>query len=368
MKVPSRIPVELGDRRYDIWIGSGHLGRFGTVLRNLPLEGQAVVLSNRTILARYGVRVTRALKRAGFPVRTVAVGDSERSKSLATLSRVLRQLADFDRPGRRLFLVLMGGGVVGDLGGLAAGLYRRGIPCVQLPTTLLAQVDSAIGGKTAVDLPHGKNLVGLIVQPRLVYIDLEFLRTLPDRQFRSGLAEVIKCGVIRDAGLFSRLEQVSFADLRRSEEDLGWVIARAARVKASWVASDEYERRGQRTLLNFGHTFGHALEAASGYTRAYTHGEAVALGMQVASEIARRLGKISARDARRLRQVLERMGLPVRAKGVARSKIWRAMAYDKKWIRTTHRWVLPMGIGRSEVRDGVPDRVVRSAVESVLEG
>ncbi len=367
MSSSRRIQVPLGGRKYDIVVGSGHLGKLGKEFHRLALGGQAVVLSNPTVLRRYRTRVLSVLKKSGFDARVLAVGDSERSKSLAGLGKVLQGLADLDRPGRRPFLVLLGGGVVGDLGGLAAAVYRRGIPYVQLPTTLLAQVDSSIGGKTAIDLPHGKNLVGVIYQPRLVFIDLKFLRSLPNRQFRSGLAEIVKCGVIRDAELFSRLERVRLSTLRRDADLLAWVIGRAVQVKATLIGADECEKKGRRTLLNFGHTFGHALEAATDYGSAYTHGEAVALGMSVAVEIALRLRRLQAPEARRIRDLVRRMGLPLQAKGVARARIRKAMAHDKKWTRT-NRWVLPVGIGRAVVAEGIPERVIRPAVESVLEG
>jgi 3-dehydroquinate synthase len=257
---------------------------------------------------------------------------------------------------------------VGDLGGLAAGLYRRGIRYVQVPTTLLAQVDSSIGGKTAVDLPHGKNLVGMFYQPGVVLIDPAFLRTLPDRQFRSGLAEVIKSGVIADARLFSLLEGTTLQKLRRDEPLLQEIISRTVRVKASLVSKDELETKGLRTLLNFGHTFGHAVEAAVGFRRIFTHGEAVAGGMQVASDISRRLGRMPEQEHRRLMTLIRRMGLPVRAPGLPPAKLRRAMSHDKKWGKGKNRWVLPDRIGRCTVRDAVPERTVRQAIESFLEG
>jgi len=224
---------------------------------------------------------------------------------------------------------------------------------VQIPTTLVAQVDSSIGGKVGVDLPEGKNLIGLIVQPRGVFVEIGFLRTLPDRQFRSGLAEALKCGVIRDARLFEALERTSVRDLRRDERRLAWVVARTVRVKASLVEADERETRGLRTLLNFGHTFGHALEAATGYGGAVTHGEAVAAGMVAAAGISRRLGLISGPVEERIRRAIAGLGLPTRVRGVKRSTLRRAMAQDKKWAVAKSRWVLPAGIGRCVVRAGV---------------
>ena len=363
-----RISVELGPRAYDVLIGSDHLRRLGTQLKSRDLGTHAVLISNPTILRRHGSKLRQALAGGGFELREITVPDSERSKSLPTLQRLLLRLADLDGPGRRLFLVLAGGGVVGDLGGLAAGLYRRGIPYVQVPTTLLAQVDSSLGGKTGVDLPQGKNLAGLFYQPRFVFIELDFLATLPDRQFRSGLAEVAKCGVILDAQLFSFLERCSVADLRRETKSLGWVIARAVQVKASVVAVDELETKGIRTILNFGHTLGHAIEAASHYRRAYTHGEAVALGMLAATRISLQLKKISAGDAHRIVQLIERLGLPTSIRGLTVPSLQRAMAHDKKWSMGKNRWVLPTGIGRCKVDGQVPERVVRSSIRSLLEG
>lgn len=369
MKIPvRRIRVPLGSRGYDVVIGAGHLASLGPLLRRMRLGTHAVVVSNATILSRHGAALRRTLERAGIPVTVVTVADSEKSKSIPSLGRLLGRIADADAPGRRLFLVLAGGGVVGDLGGVAAGLYRRGVPYVQVPTTLLAQVDSSIGGKTAVDLPQGKNLAGLVLQPRLVFIDLAFLRTLPDRQFRSGLAEALKCGVIRDAALFRRLERTDVERLKRDERLLAWVVARAVAVKAGVVGRDEHETKGIRTVLNFGHTFGHAVETALGYTRAITHGEAVAVGMAAAAGIARRLGMLSAAEQGRITGAIGKLGLPVSVRGVDLAKVRRAMAHDKKWFSGKNRWVLPAGIGRCAVRPGVPESAVRAAIRGVMEG
>ena len=353
---------------YDIRIGFKHLKRLSPLVQKLKLGTHPVVVTNPTILRSHADPVKRALAAGGFDVRTLTIPDTEQSKSMKGLSRVLSQLAALDRPGRKLFLVLVGGGVVGDLGGLAAGLYRRGIPYVQIPTTLLAQVDSSIGGKTAVDLPQGKNLVGLFYQPRLVFIDVDFLRTLPVRQFRSGLAEVAKCGVIRDAALFRFLERTSVQALRRSPKSLRWVITRAAQVKASVVEADERETRGIRTLLNFGHTFGHAVEAAAGYRGTYTHGEAVAVGMVVAARIAQKLAMISSDSALRIVRLVRRMGLPSSVRGLSVQKIMRAMGHDKKWDVGRNRWVLPTGIGSALVRRDVPEAVVKRVISETVEG
>ncbi len=368
MRSPDRIPVRLGPRRYDIRIGSRHLERLAPLIRTLKLGTHPVVLTNPTILRSHAHAVKRVLAASGFDVQTVTIPDTEQSKSLKGLSRLLSQLAGLDLPGRKLFLLLVGGGVVGDLGGLAAGLYRRGIPYIQVPTTLLAQVDSSIGGKTAIDLPQGKNLVGLFEQPRMVFIEVDFLRTLPVRQLRSGLAEVAKCGVIRDPALFRFLEQTSVEALRRSPRSLWWVVARAAQVKVSLVEADERETRGLRTLLNFGHTFGHAVEAATGYSGTYTHGEAIAAGMMMATGIARELKMISLDSAQRIGRLIHHLGLPTGVRHVSTQSIMKAMAHDKKWDVGRNRWVLPTGIGKAVVRRGIPGSIVKRVIQETVEG
>ena len=362
----SRIPVRLDSRRYDVLIGSRHANRFVSEIRRLKCGTHPIVLSNSSLLKNHARFIVHTLSRSGFPVQVLAVADTERSKSLRTMSRLLHALADQDAPGRRLFLILVGGGVVGDVGGVVAGLYRRGIPYLQVPTTLLAQVDSSIGGKTAVDLPQGKNLVGLFYQPRLVFIELGFLRTLPDRQFRSGLSEVAKCGIIRDPELFAFLERTPLVQLRHSTEKLGWLVSRAVKVKTAVVEADERETRGIRTILNFGHTFGHALETATHYAGSLTHGEAVAVGMRVATEIACRLGKLGDPEAKRIGRLLEHLGLPTTFRGVSLSEILQAMSHDKKWS-TGRNWVLPTGIGRVVVVKAVPERTIRAAIKTVME-
>lgn len=361
-----RIPVKVGVP-YDIWVGFGRLGRLGAKVKRLRLGTHAVVLSTLP-LRRYAVQVRKEMDRAGIPSFSLWVPDTERSKSMGTLTHLLDTLAQRDAPGRRLFLVTVGGGVVGDLGGLAAGLYQRGIPYIQVPTTLLAQVDSSIGGKTAVDLPHGKNLVGLFYHPRLVFVDGAFLSSLSDRQFRSGLAEVAKCGIIQDAPIVSFLEGSSAARLRRSPKRMMKLIGRSIRVKVALVEKDEREIRGLRTLLNFGHTFGHALEAATGYSGVYTHGESVSIGMRVAMEISVRLKRISRHDADRILRLLKHLGLPTELRGnFPRRRIFQAMAHDKKWAKAPSRWVLPVGVGRAVVQPRVPPAVVRAAVRCALE-
>ncbi|MDP3767805.1 MAG: 3-dehydroquinate synthase family protein, partial [Dehalococcoidia bacterium] len=251
-----------------------------------------------------------------------------------------------------------GGGVVGDVAGFVAAVYRRGVPVVQLPTTLLAQVDSAIGGKTGVDLPQGKNLLGAFYQPRLVYNNLTVLRGLPPRQRRSGLAEIIKYGAIADPALFAYLETHLAACLALVPRAVRVLIERSCAIKARVVSEDERETRDVRVRLNFGHTLGHALEAATGYRR-FTHGEAIAVGMCFAAHLSWAHGRLSEPAFWRIVTVIERAGLPSRVRGVRVQEVLRAMRYDKKFARGRPRWVLLQRLGAAQVTEDVPEEMVR---------
>ncbi len=359
------IQVRLGKRSYPVFVGNGVLPRLGSILRKLDLGSRAAVVTTGPIYRLYGRRTARAFAAAGIKTVFRQVPDTEKSKSLRCAGRLLTWLAEI-RPKDRLFLVAFGGGVVGDLTGFAAAIYRRGIPYVQLPTTLLSQVDSSIGGKTAVDLPHGKNLAGAFYQPRLVFIDTDFLQTLPPREVRCGLAEVVKYGVIKDPGLFAFLEKNLEAILNRDPAALAEIIYRCARIKARVVETDEYDRTEKRMILNFGHTLGHAIEAAAGYGR-YRHGEAVSIGMAGAAEIGVRLGMFPPGDAGRLERLLVRIGLPVRARNCSPARIMNAQALDKKFIGRENRFVLPVEIGRVEIRRGVARKTIASALKKRLD-
>ena len=362
------IRVPLGPRSYPIVVGHRQLGTLAAWLSRVGMRGDPVVVTTPRIWRMCGGALQKALRWGRMTARVIAVPDTERSKSMAELTRVLNRVAAFDGVSRRLFIVALGGGVVGDLAGLVAALYRRGIPYVQIPTTLLAQVDSSIGGKTAVDLAAGKNLVGAFYQPRLVFVETSWLSTLPLRQLASGLAEVIKSGLIRDVGLVRYLE--SHRDELRSADPaaLQVVIGRAASIKAAVVAQDERETTGLRTVLNFGHTIGHAIEAAIRYGKAYTHGEAVAIGMRGATAIARRIGVCPSSVARRVNELLTAYRLPGRARGVRPSAVLTALAHDKKAQHGRLRWVLPTRVGHVVVTPDVPDAVVRVVVEELVGG
>lgn len=357
------VTVQLKERSYKIIVGAGALVSLGQTLKRLALGSCAYVVTNPTIWRRHGPRIISSLKHSGVRVVVRTIADAETSKSFDTVTSLI---AGLNRQARRerLFIVACGGGVVGDVAGFAAAIFRRGIPYVQVPTTLLAQVDSAIGGKTAVDLTEGKNLAGAFYQPRLVVSDVRVLETLPLRQLRSGLAEIIKYGVISDPQLFEYVEAHVPALLAAGPRQLTEVIMRSSAIKAKVVAEDEREEKGKRTVLNFGHTIGHALEAASGYCR-FSHGEAISLGMVAAGIISREMGLVSCSPLQRLEGLLKRVGLPVRMKGVSVANVVAAHYYDKKFTGGTNRFVLLRGIGRVEVVEHIPLGVIRQALRSI---
>jgi 3-dehydroquinate synthase len=351
------VTVPLGPRTYSIKIGSGWLDRVGVECRQLGLGERCAVLTDRHVAAHYADRVVAALRAAGFDPVVISVTPGERSKSLAVACSIYGQLAKH-RLERRSFLVALGGGVVGDLAGFVAATYLRGIPFVQVPTSLLAQVDSSVGGKVGVNLPQGKNLVGAFHQPTLVLCDLETLATLSPRELRSGLAEVIKYGMIYDTRFFARLERAMEHLLALDAVALERVVARCCEIKAEVVAQDETES-GLRAILNFGHTFGHALEAVSGYGR-HLHGEAVAIGMNVAAALSRAVLGLSAQAEQRLADLIRRAGLPVSVilSHGQQKRIWEAMRLDKKVSAGQVRFVLAERIGQVRFGQVVPAEVL----------
>ena len=346
----SLIRVPLGDRAYAIHLVESYAS-LPAQLRRLKLEPYGAVISHRSLLDRFGGQLLRPLKQAGWQLRTITVPESEQSKSSAVAERVLRTLASTMRM-RTPTLFAFGGGVVGDLTGFVAAVFRRGVPYVQLPTTLLAQVDSAIGGKVGVDLQMAKNLVGAFHQPRLVMSHLGLPAHLPIRQRRSGLSEIIKYGVIADPVLFRFLEEHLDACLKGTRRADRIMVERSCRIKARIVAKDERDATGLRAQLNFGHTLGHALEAATGYRR-FTHGEAIAVGMAYASHLSVSVGLMPSRDHERLVRLVQRVGLPTTTSAVSLTAVKRALRHDKKFIRGRMRWVLPTRIGRVIVTDSV---------------
>jgi len=351
------IRVNLGPRSYDIAIGHAIEDQFaGFVRARLPKAAKMFAVADTNTR----VHAERLAGRVGVG-SVVAVPAGEGSKSLATAGELYEQLATL-AADRKTPVVAVGGGVVGDLAGFVAATYNRGLPLLMVPTTLLAMVDSSVGGKVGINLPQGKNLVGAFHQPAAVWIDTSFLATLPDREYRSGLAEVVKYGVILDAELFAWLEQNADAVLAREPAAVGRVVARSCRLKADVVERDEREETGLRMVLNYGHTFAHAFEAVGGYG-AWLHGEAVAAGMMCASRLAERRGLIQAEVTERQAALLTRFGLPT-----ARRPEWdadrliEAMRRDKKNVGGRLRFVLPTRLGQVAPFDDVPEAEAREVL------
>jgi 3-dehydroquinate synthase len=337
------LSVDLGQRSYPIFIGSGLLSRAGT-LDELLKGRDVMIVTNDTVgpiyLEPLRARMTRSR------VHEVVLPDGEAYKTLATAGLVLDALVD-SRCGRDAVVVALGGGVVGDIAGFAAAIYQRGVDFVQVPTTLLAQVDSAVGGKTGVNHPGGKNLIGAFHQPRCVLADTDTLRTLPDRELAAGLAEVVKYGLIADAELFGWLEEQAEALLRRDPAALRHVIRRSCELKAAIVGQDEHER-GRRALLNLGHTFGHAIELKAGYGQ-WLHGEAVAAGTCMAAEFSARLGTLDQLDVERVRRLYRRLRLPTDPPPSDPGQFLAAMSMDKKVMAGQIRLVLLDRIGSARI-------------------
>jgi len=344
---PASIRVDLAERGYPIEIGQGILPRIGERMASLGLKGKIGLITNPRVGRLYGAVVTRSLKKAGYKVTTIRVPDGERYKNLGSVSRVYDELVrcSFERNST---LLALGGGVIGDLAGFAAATFMRGIGFVQVPTTLAAQVDASIGGKTGVDHPHGKNLIGAFYQPKLVFIDPAVLKTLGRREFISGLAEVIKYGVIQDELFFSYLEDNMEKIMRLEPSALSHAIHRSCAIKADVVQKDEREGR-LRKILNYGHTFGHALETVTKY-RTYLHGEAVSIGIAFAAHLSLRLGLLDPPSVRRQIDLLERAGLPVALPKIKAADILKAMAMDKKVSDGKIHFVLAERIGRVTVK------------------
>lgn len=352
-----RVEVRLGERSYPILVGSGILDRLGAAVREaLPKARRAALVTNPVVGALYGARAAESLEGAGIEVVPLEVPDGERYKTFAVAGRLLDRMAEaqLDRASP---VVALGGGVVGDLAGFVAAVWLRGVPLVHVPTTLLAQVDSAIGGKTGVNHRRGKNLIGAFHQPVLVLSDADVLATLPEREFRAGLGEVIKYGLIADADLFGFLEGEAERILAREPRALTYLVTRSSEIKAEVVAADEREE-GRRAILNFGHTLGHAVEALTGYGR-YLHGEAVAIGMAAAAGLSEGLLREDPGARERIVRVLDWYGLPASPPRLPRERLAAALAGDKK-ART--------GGGEPTVTYVVLSRIGQAALEPMTVG
>jgi len=351
------ISVQLDSHRYGIDIGEGLLSGVGAACKAAALAGRAAVVSNPTVAPLYADLVTGSLQDAGFSPVMIEIPDGEEFKTSTTLNSIYDRLIEAGLD-RRSFIVALGGGVVGDLAGFAAATFLRGIPFVQLPTTLLAQVDSSVGGKTGIDHPLGKNLIGAFYQPHLVLSDVSTLNTLSERHYLAGLAEVIKYGAVLDADLFALLETEVDGLLRRDPVLLGQVVARCCEIKA-WVVEQDEREAGLRAVLNYGHTLGHAFEALSGY-RDLVHGEAVAIGMVQAALLSRLEGYCSSDDVERIVSLIQRLGLPVTAPEVAQDDLVSALSRDKKNRSGTLQYICNRGIGSHAMHQFTPAQLAEA--------
>jgi 3-dehydroquinate synthase len=351
-----RLRIELGARSYPIFIGVGLLDD-ATLLGAAIVARDVLVVSNEVVAPLYLARLERGL--AGKRVASVILPDGEQHKTLATVERVLDAMVE-RRLNRDACVVALGGGVVGDMAGFAAACYQRGVDYVQAPTTLLAQVDSSVGGKTGVNHPGGKNLIGAFHQPRAVVSDIGTLGTLPPRELRAGLAEVIKVGLVADAGFLAWIEDNLEALLGLDAATLTYAIRRSCEIKAGIVAEDEHEH-GRRALLNLGHTFGHAIETAAGYG-AWLHGEAVGAGMLMAADLSARLGWLGPADVERVRSLLQRAGLPVAAPRIGAARGLELMGMDKKVLAGRIRLVLLRRLGEGVVAGDYPAEALQATL------
>lgn len=355
-----RVRVELGERSYDIVIGSGLLARAAEFLKPLGLGKRGVIITDSQVGPRYGQELHALLHHSGYETEILSVPAGESSKSLRQANRLFEQLPVL-RLDRQSFVLALGGGVVGDLAGFVAASYLRGLAFVQLPTSLLAQVDSSVGGKTGVNLPQGKNLVGAFYQPRLVLADTDTLTTLPEREMRAGFAEVIKYGAIHDAEFFSWLEREHKKVLQLEPAAVAHAARRCCKIKGEVVSADERES-GLRAILNFGHTVGHAMEALTDY-EGVLHGEAVAMGMVGAAHLSVKRAGLNAAEARRLCDLIAASGLPTRlGQAVDLKKLMAAIHLDKKTRSGKLRFVLLPRLGEAIVSDDVTDADIEEVV------
>ncbi|NOZ21003.1 MAG: 3-dehydroquinate synthase [Planctomycetes bacterium] len=353
------VHIDLGDRSYDIKIGRDLLGTVGGDLADLCGPRKVALVTDENVEPLYAPVVNDSLKAAGFEVTPIVLPPGEDQKTLDVAKTLYDRFIEFGMD-RKSVAVALGGGVIGDLAGFAAATYMRGIPFVQIPTTLLAQVDSSVGGKTAVDHTRGKNLIGAFHQPIAVFIDANVLRTLPTEEFRAGLVELIKHGFIRDEELLKFIEENADAVDALDPDIMTKAIARSVEIKAAVVEEDEKEH-GLRAILNYGHTVGHAIESLTSYTK-YRHGEAVAVGMMCAARMGRVLGLLTDEDVARHERILSRFDLPVRLSGEEIGLIMEQIYRDKKAVSGTLRLVLLDGIGKTVIRDDVPKETIRQAI------
>lgn len=355
-----KIRVELGERSYNIIIDSHILDGIGEKLKGFEFSPPIAIISNPTVYGLYGERVQVSIKNAGFDTITVIIPDGEEYKDLLWAQHIYGELLKHGLD-RASTLIALGGGVIGDITGFVASTYMRGIAFIQVPTTLLAQVDSSVGGKTGVNHRLGKNMIGTFYQPKLVWIDVDTLKTLPRRELLAGLAEVIKYGVIWDEGLFKFLDDNKDRVLNLDRDALTHIIKRSCEIKAEVVSKDEKEM-GLRAILNYGHTIGHAIETATGYTR-YLHGEAVAIGMHLEARLSLMLNFIDGNQAARIKTLIDSYGLPSEMPvDININSILSSMQLDKKAVAGELKFILPEKIGVAKIYKGIPTENMKAVI------
>ncbi|MDD4956035.1 MAG: 3-dehydroquinate synthase [Candidatus Omnitrophica bacterium] len=363
-----KIKLDLSKKSYNIYIGKGVIKRLPAVLKATKGASPVVVISDKNVSAKTCGITGPVFEQISSDrdIIQITVPASEKAKSIKVYQDVVQRISVATR-NHRPIIVALGGGVVGDLAGFIAATYRRGVPVVQVPTTLLAQVDSSIGGKTGIDIPQAKNIIGSFWQPKAVLMDQDLLRTLPLRQVKNGMGEIVKYAVIANTGLFDLLERRYMDVLGLEGGVLEKVIAECAAIKAGVVEKDEFDVKDIRIRLNFGHTLGHAVESASGYSGIYNHGESVALGMVLAGEISVRLGLMKRPEFYRIKELVGRIGLPLRLEGVDTEDVMKAYGYDKKFVAGSNRFVLPRRIGKVEVVEDIPEVLIRTVLGEYVE-
>jgi len=354
-----KMRIALGKNSYSIYLGSKILPRIGEVLAAYPVNKQVLLVTNPTVNNLYGEIVAKSLANAGFSVRIVEISEGEEEKNLMNAQKLYATAIEHNI-NRKSTIMALGGGVIGDLTGFVAATFMRGVNFVQVPTSLLAQVDSSVGGKVAVNLPQGKNLVGCFYQPKFVFTDIATLHTLPENELKAGLAEVIKYGVIWSEEFFSYLEQNRHYIKSLQPEIIKYIVNKSCLIKGQVVEKDEKEEN-LRAILNYGHTVGHAVESLTNY-RTYKHGEGVALGMLAAANLSNKMGFFKAKDVTRIKILLEEVGLPVILPALDKEKMLICMAHDKKVISNKLRFVLPTAIGKVFITEQIDTELLRQVL------
>ncbi len=358
------IKVELGTRSYDILIETGIISNISNHLKDFPFSEKAVLISNPTVFPLYGEKVKAQIESAGYRVKVILIPDGEEYKEFLWVYHILGEMLRFGLD-RKSCVYALGGGVIGDIAGFAASIYMRGISCIQIPTTLLSQVDSSVGGKTGVNHPVGKNMIGTFHQPSLVIIDPYTLKTLPEREFRAGMSEVVKYGVIWDGEFFDYLQKESNGIRALDGDILEEVISRCCSIKAEVVSEDERES-GLRAILNYGHTIGHAIETVTNYTE-YLHGEAVSIGMVAEAWLSALTGRMNEDNVFKIRNLLQTFDLPVSLRETLRpEEIIPHLSIDKKAVGGVVRYVLPESIGKVNIISDVTNDMVKEALKRTL--